>query len=323
MDWTIGVVKFTRGNLQRQSLEGHLIASTRGVTLLNRKGEWGQNLPPKLEVDSEGPKQGPKRRRDNSPTAPEQASQRRGPKRGSPPPSNPDEEMPSNPEDRAAQQDVTAQQDAQEAPELREAQQEVPDQQDAQQAPEDGAAQQDAQQAHAQQDGPEMPPGQSQPSAETAQDTTQDCPAADDQQEVPEVSAAQQESTEENAQQNGPENQELEAPSNVQPCRKSRILYDGRMMVKYMKELAEKANQTIAEPPKPRPRRAIIPQRNKLNNYFTSIPAKCNYPEVNMRPNCDDDPTIKGDKSPQKEIQIIPHSASTHKEVQPRGTEFH
>ena len=38
--------------LQRQVLEGQLVANaTEDIQLMNRKGEWGQNLPPKLIID--------------------------------------------------------------------------------------------------------------------------------------------------------------------------------------------------------------------------------------------------------------------------------
>ena len=41
---------FYRRPLYRQTREGQLIADFTGGTLLNRRGEWGQNLPPKLEI---------------------------------------------------------------------------------------------------------------------------------------------------------------------------------------------------------------------------------------------------------------------------------
>ena len=37
--------------LQRQVEEGFSIGNYKGDTLLNRKGEWGNNLPPKLIVE--------------------------------------------------------------------------------------------------------------------------------------------------------------------------------------------------------------------------------------------------------------------------------
>ena len=45
--------------LERQILEGHLIANPKkGVKLMNRRGEWGQNLPPKFVLEDEPPKKG-------------------------------------------------------------------------------------------------------------------------------------------------------------------------------------------------------------------------------------------------------------------------
>ena len=41
---------FYRRPLYRQTREGQLIADNEEGTLLNRRGEWGQNLPPKLEI---------------------------------------------------------------------------------------------------------------------------------------------------------------------------------------------------------------------------------------------------------------------------------
>ena len=39
--------------LQRQCMEAHMIQGFKGNTILNRKGEWGQNLPPKLSIADE------------------------------------------------------------------------------------------------------------------------------------------------------------------------------------------------------------------------------------------------------------------------------
>ena len=36
--------------LYRQSREGQLIAESKEETLMNRRGEWGNNLPPRLEL---------------------------------------------------------------------------------------------------------------------------------------------------------------------------------------------------------------------------------------------------------------------------------
>ena len=46
------VVLSVRKPLERQCREGYLIGNPPdGVTLMNRKGEWGQNLPPKFTYD--------------------------------------------------------------------------------------------------------------------------------------------------------------------------------------------------------------------------------------------------------------------------------
>ena len=39
--------------LPRQCMEAHMIQGFKGNTILNRKGEWGQNLPPKLSIADE------------------------------------------------------------------------------------------------------------------------------------------------------------------------------------------------------------------------------------------------------------------------------
>ena len=41
------------GPLQRQCEEAHMIQTFSGDTILNRKGEWGQNLPPRLSIEDE------------------------------------------------------------------------------------------------------------------------------------------------------------------------------------------------------------------------------------------------------------------------------
>merc|ERR1711954_83580 len=45
-----------RTPLSRQIEEGHRISSFKGEEILNRKGEWGENLPPKLVVEEKGGK---------------------------------------------------------------------------------------------------------------------------------------------------------------------------------------------------------------------------------------------------------------------------
>ena len=40
--------------LHRQCEEAHLIEAFTGAKIMNRKGEWGHNLPPKLSIEGEG-----------------------------------------------------------------------------------------------------------------------------------------------------------------------------------------------------------------------------------------------------------------------------
>ena len=52
------LVKSTPKPLERQVLEGQLIRNPKPeVKLMNRKGEWGQNLPQKFSDESEGQNQ--------------------------------------------------------------------------------------------------------------------------------------------------------------------------------------------------------------------------------------------------------------------------
>ena len=44
------ILYFEDKNLWRQAREGMLIAEYSGDKILNGRGDWGQNLPPKLEV---------------------------------------------------------------------------------------------------------------------------------------------------------------------------------------------------------------------------------------------------------------------------------
>ena len=46
-EWTMKAQGFPKGNLKRQALEAHKISLNEDNNLLNRRGEWGQNLPPK------------------------------------------------------------------------------------------------------------------------------------------------------------------------------------------------------------------------------------------------------------------------------------
>ena len=49
--YTMKVTKVHDSALQRQVVEGFSIGNYKGDTLLNRKGEWGNNLPPRLIVE--------------------------------------------------------------------------------------------------------------------------------------------------------------------------------------------------------------------------------------------------------------------------------
>ena len=62
-EYTMKLVEYSVLPLQRQAKEGHLIGNFKGGILMNRKGEWGQNLPPKLVVDGEEEDTGRKRDR--------------------------------------------------------------------------------------------------------------------------------------------------------------------------------------------------------------------------------------------------------------------
>ena len=53
VEWSMKSQGFPKGNLKRQALEAHKIFLNEGNNLLNRRGEWGQNLPPRLEVDDQ------------------------------------------------------------------------------------------------------------------------------------------------------------------------------------------------------------------------------------------------------------------------------
>ena len=56
------VLYFEEKNLSRQAREGQLIAEFSGDKILNGRGDWGQNLPPRLEVEGKRPPPSPYRR---------------------------------------------------------------------------------------------------------------------------------------------------------------------------------------------------------------------------------------------------------------------
>ena len=53
--------------LQRQTREQFLISTAKPGTTINRKGEWGQNLPPKLQVEGEEEDEGKRKRMQGDP----------------------------------------------------------------------------------------------------------------------------------------------------------------------------------------------------------------------------------------------------------------
>ena len=54
VEWNMDAVEYPRGNLQRQAKEAHIIQQNSHKNLLNRKGEWGQNLPPRMTLEDQG-----------------------------------------------------------------------------------------------------------------------------------------------------------------------------------------------------------------------------------------------------------------------------
>ena len=64
-------VSFPKGNMKRQAMEAQCITEQgEKAVALNRRGEWGQNLPPSLEVDDKKAPRGKKRGR-KSPEQPQ------------------------------------------------------------------------------------------------------------------------------------------------------------------------------------------------------------------------------------------------------------
>ena len=49
----VELAKKCRKPLERQALEGVKIDRLKGITV-NRKGEWGQNLPPNFTIEGQG-----------------------------------------------------------------------------------------------------------------------------------------------------------------------------------------------------------------------------------------------------------------------------
>ena len=46
VEWKMSAMGFPKGNLLRQAMEAQNISQAENCQVLNRKGEWGQNLPP-------------------------------------------------------------------------------------------------------------------------------------------------------------------------------------------------------------------------------------------------------------------------------------
>ena len=53
ISYEMKVTKVECRNLYRQAREGLQIETSKADTLLNSRGDWGQNLPPKLVVENE------------------------------------------------------------------------------------------------------------------------------------------------------------------------------------------------------------------------------------------------------------------------------
>ena len=63
MPFSMKINKFEHKNLHRQASEGQMITNSKADNLLNGRGDWGQNLPPKLVIEDSG-RQIPKRKAD-------------------------------------------------------------------------------------------------------------------------------------------------------------------------------------------------------------------------------------------------------------------
>ena len=74
VDWSMEAVSFTGSNLVRQAKECQLIQMST-ARLLNRRREWGQNLPPKLTTDGEQTANQRRARRTNKRTQDIQAAE--------------------------------------------------------------------------------------------------------------------------------------------------------------------------------------------------------------------------------------------------------
>ena len=52
-DFAMEIISYPKTNLQRQAEEAEQILRHESANLLNRRGEWGQNLPPKLSIEDQ------------------------------------------------------------------------------------------------------------------------------------------------------------------------------------------------------------------------------------------------------------------------------
>ena len=69
-DFKMEVLQFTSRNLIRQATEAMQIRKHRNSKVINRKGEWGENLPPKLTIEEDNKVSQPKQKRKARPQDP-------------------------------------------------------------------------------------------------------------------------------------------------------------------------------------------------------------------------------------------------------------
>ena len=50
VNWAMEPLTWTKSNLVRQATEAYKIENSTGTTLINRRGEWRNNLPPRLTL---------------------------------------------------------------------------------------------------------------------------------------------------------------------------------------------------------------------------------------------------------------------------------
>ena len=69
------VLSYEKSNLLRQTREAAKIQMMEGLNLLNRRGEWGQNLPPKLQLEGEEDTKPGEKRKKRADVAPRNLNQ--------------------------------------------------------------------------------------------------------------------------------------------------------------------------------------------------------------------------------------------------------